>query len=449
MSSDPAHARTVDLSRGAVPIGRASAKDGERAEKPTNLYFRNSHVSKSHARVWRRDGAVVLEDAGSTFGTVYNNNLLVPGVPVELAVGDAIGLVINRPLHVLQGLVAKKLALKMVPLDKLLNPKVQVTYIVHALDAAAGTLVLVPGDVAELDVRDDATFAEVTPEGPAYSEMVQVDSSDDDSAPLEEKIEKEILSAILDDAAGSADVEVVIDAAPAPEEHYEIDVDDSDDDYEHDDEPPLCACAPASDSCLVDLVHSDAESSEPDDTYIEEGIVYLDNDDSSDDNASDDNVSDNIEDLSDSGLPNTMELVFFDDDSSEDSKYRERSDEYNSDLDTPSGEDSESARCCCGESSDCDSVYEDDAIVCGLALSECLDCNAHAYGHIADWCQDWSKKRTRDEAELSDDEPETDVPAKKAKNSTLRTVLKEVGKGLLYVTGTLAAVIAYGRHLDN
>lgn len=139
--------KLVPLSEAPLTIGRASARDPGRRAKSGNLLFHNSHVSKVHARIVLEDSKVFLEDLASTFGTIWNRNLLVPYKRVLLSEGDTIGLVINRPSHVVKALALKN---KVVPLSTLPNARTQINFRVLAVDLACGTLSLVAAKGSEM-----------------------------------------------------------------------------------------------------------------------------------------------------------------------------------------------------------------------------------------------------------------------------------------------------------
>lgn len=519
----PSNSRVIDLSSGPLTVGRASAKDGGRSAKISNLYIRNSHLSKAHARVWVEDGAVYLEDVGSTFGTIWNNNLLVPEKPVAIYAGDSIGFVVNRPSDVLKSLISKALNGPMVLLDKLLNPRVQLQYVVHNVDLQKQTLVLLPVNDstadASINLVIDINDVEDTPDvvSPA-SDGLAVENSDDE-APVEEKIVKEssfgeddktqdLCCVSVDDESGDECVVVIEehdheelhsdeslndhDAAGGAEDSFEeghISADESQDEEEH---------ISAENSQEEDL--NSAEDSEEEDNHIY-AVEYLNDDDeysheladeddsivpsgchlpvsimaSEDESAYDyENEEQHLDDLEASheddsridailGFQDYCVLrvkSLFDDSDEEDSfvplqqecnECCECSDEYDSEVETPSS----------GSESECifNSLhYSDDETVSDPEGSayDCYEINLACQKLIPLMVSalavpaETSRKRSYDEAELEeDDEREKPAKIKKTQPSTLRTILKELGKGLFYVTGTIVALAAYGKHLET
>lgn len=522
----PSNSRVIDLSLGPLPVGRASAKDGGRSAKISNLYIRNSHLSKAHARVWVEDGAVYLEDVGSTFGTIWNNNLLVPEKPVAIYTGDSIGFVVNRPSDVLKSLISKAQNGPMVLLDKLLNPRVQLQYVVHNVDLQKQTLVLLPVNDstadASINLVIDINDVEDTPDvvSPASAGLGSGDAGNsDDEAPVEEKIVKEssfgeydktqdLCCVSVEDESGDECVVVIGEpdneqlhsneilndhhaaggAESSPEEDH-ISADDSHEEEEH---------ISAENSQEED--HNSAEDSEEEEDHIY-AVEYLNDDDEYSYELADED--DSIvpsgchlpvailasEDESDYDYENEEQLgdleasheddghidailgfqdycvlrvkTLFDDSDEEDSfvplqqECNERcecSDEYDSEVETPSS----------GSESECifNSLhYSDDETVSDPEGSayDCYDINLACLKLIPLMVAalavpaETSRKRSYDEAELEDDDDKHEKPAKikRTQPSTLRTVLKELGKGLFYVTGTIVALAAYGKHLEN
>lgn len=70
--------RTLDLSDEVI-IGRA---------EKCHLVLDDSYVSQMHARIFTRDGAVLVEDLGSTNGTYVNRRRITS--PTELQRGDRV-----------------------------------------------------------------------------------------------------------------------------------------------------------------------------------------------------------------------------------------------------------------------------------------------------------------------------------------------------------------------
>lgn len=87
-SKAPRHLRVVEA-EGEKP--RTMALDGElligRAEK-CHLVLSDNYASQIHARIFEKDGAVMVEDMGSTNGTYLNRQKLT--APTEVYRGDKV-----------------------------------------------------------------------------------------------------------------------------------------------------------------------------------------------------------------------------------------------------------------------------------------------------------------------------------------------------------------------
>jgi len=81
MTQGPQPGQTFTLDRDMATVGRDPASD---------ITVNDPQVSRQHARLVRRAGAIVLEDLGSTNGTFVNGMRLM--APHTLANGDVIGL---------------------------------------------------------------------------------------------------------------------------------------------------------------------------------------------------------------------------------------------------------------------------------------------------------------------------------------------------------------------
>lgn len=514
----PPHSRVIDLSKGPVPIGRASVKQGERAAKTSNLFIRNSHLSKVHARVWAKDGQVLLEDVGSTFGTVWNNSLLVPETPVAISEGDTVGFVINRPSYVLKNLLLKATPAPTVMLDKLFNPRVQLQFVVHHVDLGDASLVLLPVN----DVTADAS-AELVSEGLEEVENtpdvnVQGEGSEDE-APEETRIVKEVSYVECDKTQNLSDVEYVeILERDIIDGELVTNVNDNDEE----------------EACIFVEVPEDDNAEEGDKVEVYEQHAHDDEDDEEDDedynveDGDDGDDGDDQDSSQDLEEPEVHEIIYEDDertkgwaachiysqscalpapDSEEDDDYRfEPQLEVNSEEDDSDAESSEDSsvlsgytirdllaekhqkacwvpgeKYCVGEYFDpnedssceyaqcCLGYWEFDSDlseeVTPSSSSEAEQVNSNLTNDETEseeesdvleirapavWvAQTHSKKRSHDEAELEEEEEDATPQPKKSKPSTVRTVLKEVGKGLVYITGTLLALAAYGNHLES
>lgn len=90
--------RFVNLKDGQeISVKRASERDDTREETYDNLNFRNSHLSKEHAKFRLLNGRLWVRDNGSTFGTIINRSRIVPHKWFPLDEGDIIGFIIAIP----------------------------------------------------------------------------------------------------------------------------------------------------------------------------------------------------------------------------------------------------------------------------------------------------------------------------------------------------------------
>ncbi|CCE82457.1 Piso0_002184 [Millerozyma farinosa CBS 7064] len=80
-----------------ISVKRASERDDTREESYDNLNFRNSHLSKEHAKFRLLNGRLWVRDNGSTFGTIINGSRIVPHKWFPLNEGDIIGFIIAIP----------------------------------------------------------------------------------------------------------------------------------------------------------------------------------------------------------------------------------------------------------------------------------------------------------------------------------------------------------------
>lgn len=169
-------------------VGRASSKDDDRAPKLNNLYIRNLHLSKSHARLWIENNVVYLADAGSTFGTTWNGRLLIPHRKVALAHGDQIGFVVSRPSYKLSELYESHKSQTdkaWISLNHLPAPKVQLQFNVDTIEGKTIT-VLAANDLtaeycADIENGNALVYGEGTPDF----------KTDDDEPPEIDRIVKE------------------------------------------------------------------------------------------------------------------------------------------------------------------------------------------------------------------------------------------------------------------
>ena len=73
--------KTIETEKVEITIGRNPNCD---------IHIDNLGVSKRHAKIYKQDGAYVIEDLNSTNGTYVNQTRLSPGQQVRIHDGDAI-----------------------------------------------------------------------------------------------------------------------------------------------------------------------------------------------------------------------------------------------------------------------------------------------------------------------------------------------------------------------
>lgn len=433
--------RNIKLGSEPVVVGRALRNSSDRPSLTTNLYLANNHISKFHAVVYREDGAVYIKDTGSTFGTILNNILIAPNDPHVLKKGDVLGLVVNRPANVVETWRLSELFPSNIPLDRVLNPWVHLQFdidfsddllILNSKNKSTDEACSVALDVTDVtrtpEYEDNVSQAE---EPSSYSEdpaqVVKVVSEDE--APEEVKFVKEI---------------VLTRELPATE--LQVDVDTSSTVDKHDPQPEP-AIAPQDEEDLKDLVPCAFTEPEPYAYYdepsseesgneevepsldVEESVneevepsLEIEESDSSDADISHDalDTAKSNEAVHDEGESISKQLDDFSD---------EDLDRFGWNEDTVSESDSDENDFLSDKSDDEDA---------DTSLSDAFDsCPCGV-------------KRTYEEAEL-EVKPELVAEEPQSKKQRLLTVslLKEVGKGALYVAGTVIALIAYGRSLEN
>lgn len=460
-ASFDAHTRTISLQEGDAIVARSSRSKQDRVSDTDNLYFDNGHVSKNHAKFGYADGRIYLEDEGSTFGTIWNNHLLAPNHRVLISQGDRVGFVINRAASVVVEWRNRFPTSNLIPLDRLLNPHLQLNFVISDLDLDQKIFTITPIDtqtanacskVVEEDARtvtpvnDSLGTWGVVDEEDVKLEASEADLGTESDAPEEVKFVKEVFA--NDDS---------------------ITVDDADNqDGPHSDDYPAEVSETTTETTLSSKPgHAEEESdgqeykpksasvvdssSEAEDEFPKEVYLFDSDYDSQDDQtfehneqpiaASDNDFDDNSENLDlesgDELIVHQKPILLF---------YQELADD--------------------GQETESESNFTSDGCVSYL-ISEDESKDEGNEGVYQDplgekasipWC---GTKRKFDETDFDEDDDEDydpehenksdsqEPPAKKAKSSTTRTILKEIGKGALYVTGTLLAMIIYGSKLEN
>lgn len=418
--------RSVSISSPVV-IGRALRSTSDRPSLLTNLYLANNHISKFHAVVYKEDDAIYVKDTDSTFGTILNNVLIGPQEPHLLKHGDTLGLVVNRTAAVVRSWREKTLLPTNIPLRKLLNPWVHLQFDVGLSE---DVLTLTPknklADEACL-VDESGEAAEVT-RTPEYEEA-HGDVVSEDEPPEEVKFVKEVVVReeepeaqaekveAGEDADSEAESEVKAAADPEPQlEVVEVEIEST---------------AKPEETVEPDVIEAVVDEPQPEPKAEAEAEPYEYYDGSSNDDATLDEASSDAEGCEDCsecctiGKASEIRLVNGEwecvEDSDEDLAVMfgwndislsevESDNEPMSDQGEPDTSLSDAAEPCCGVKRSYDVMTETDPVP-ATAL-------------------------------------ETPIPERPLKKATY-TVLKEVGKGALYVVGTVVALIAYGRSLEN
>ncbi|KAG2735158.1 hypothetical protein G9P44_001372 [Scheffersomyces stipitis] len=115
--------RVIPLAPGSeVLVRRASERNEDRTPQLSNLFFKNSHLSKTHAAIKNIDGSFYIKDLGSTFGSVLNNNFIVKDAFFRLSNGDKVGFVISKPSATISSVLKKYKTKKLIPLTEFSSP---------------------------------------------------------------------------------------------------------------------------------------------------------------------------------------------------------------------------------------------------------------------------------------------------------------------------------------
>lgn len=425
--------RRVSISSPVV-IGRALRSTSDRPSLLTNLYLANNHISKFHAVVYKENDAVYVKDTDSTFGTILNNVLIGPQEPHLLKHGDTLGLVVNRTAAVVRSWREKTLLPTNIPLRKLLNPWVHLQFDVGLSEdvltltpknklADEACLVVESGEAAEVtrtpeyeDGHGDVVSEDEPPEEVKFvKEVVEREEPEAQAEKVEAREDAD--SEAGEDADSEAESEVKSAADPEPE--LEV--------VELEDE----STAKPEETLEPDVIEAVVDEPEPEPKAEAEAEPYEYYDGSSNDDITLDEASSDAEGCEDfseccaTGKGSEIRLVNGEwecvEDSDEDlavmfgwndiSLSEVESDyEPMSDQGEPDTSLSDAAEPCCGVKRSFDVMTETDPVP-ATAL-------------------------------------ETPIPERPLKKATY-TVLKEVGKGALYVVGTVVALIAYGRSLEN
>lgn len=462
--------RSVSVTSSVV-IGRALRSTSERPALLTNLYLTNNHISKYHAVVYLKDGDVFIRDTDSTFGTILNNVLLAPRTPHLLRHGDILGLVVNRPATVVQLWRTNSLLPADIPLAKVLSPLVHLEFDVDLSEdrltlrsknrrATESCLVTEVAEMASTPDYEDTNFEAVSEdEAPEEVKLVREIVINEPEA-LETKSEAEVQSAVADPGEDLTVTEPGI-------------VDEEVDLAGHDDENPLeedqTSVADSEDEAAFDVTHENALADAEDEVALNETEydvpLFEQGYEPQDSEKATINEVTARHDYYDSDEDD--EAYAYYDDSSEDGAL----DECCSVADDSDAEVLEGFRDCCGGEmtvlADANNNVKTDEL---RDFNWNEDTVSESEQYSSELLSDFSDeeldttlsdafdsccgvKRSFDTMTETDRDPveaplEPSVPERPLKKATY-LVLKEVGKGALYVAGTVVALIVYGRSLEN
>ncbi|EAZ63835.2 hypothetical protein PICST_28394 [Scheffersomyces stipitis CBS 6054] len=158
--------RVIPLAPGSeVLVRRASERNEDRTPQLNNLFFKNSHLSKTHAAIKNIDGSFYIKDLGSTFGSVLNNNFIVKDAFFRLSNGDKVGFVISKPSATISSVLKKYKTKKLIPLTEFSSPTVALNFEVRI----SGTVIRFIPDKEEKaekeeneDEKEEVTKTETT-----------------------------------------------------------------------------------------------------------------------------------------------------------------------------------------------------------------------------------------------------------------------------------------------
>lgn len=127
--------RVATFHGSVIHVGRSSFKDSLRAPSKNNFHFQNSHLLKAHAIIDFKDGGFSVQDTHSTFGTILNDNFLMPGHWFPLSSGDVLGFIISKPSKDVFQVVDKNATELLIPLQEFSSPEIGLRFTVHFPDA--------------------------------------------------------------------------------------------------------------------------------------------------------------------------------------------------------------------------------------------------------------------------------------------------------------------------
>ncbi|KAI5960415.1 m [Candida pseudojiufengensis] len=145
-------------------IKRSSNKHKDRIETINNLFFKNNHLSKQHGMIkYDKKKGFTIKDTDSTFGTILNDYVLIPGIENNLWNNDKLGLILSLPSHQINKILKDGKSYdeyaKTIPLKKFDYPKINLEFKVLIND---NVLKLIPlngekSNASDKDVSTDST----------------------------------------------------------------------------------------------------------------------------------------------------------------------------------------------------------------------------------------------------------------------------------------------------
>ncbi|CUM66766.1 uncharacterized protein PRCAT00004447001 [Priceomyces carsonii] len=127
--------REITLNNGdEIFIRRASNKDQSRIATETNLFFKNTHLSKLHASLKLYDDYFYLKDCNSTFGTVINDEYIASESWFRLSDNDTIGFIISKPSSAIEKIVSKFDKQNTIPLKEFSDASIALSFKINTKD---------------------------------------------------------------------------------------------------------------------------------------------------------------------------------------------------------------------------------------------------------------------------------------------------------------------------
>ncbi|KAK6198772.1 uncharacterized protein RJT21DRAFT_51086 [Scheffersomyces amazonensis] len=189
LSSGTSNERVIKLSNGEESlVRRSSTKDVTRNAGLTNLFFENSHLSKSHAAIKYMDGEFYLKDLQSTFGTILNGDYIFSNKYFKLKSNDVVGFIISKPSSSIAKIYEKfaNEDVSIIPLSEFNCPQIALEFTIVIENDIIKFLPL-----SEKPVSRKFTLSEVDEtavESPEVEDVEDIDGSNDKEEVVEDKV---------------------------------------------------------------------------------------------------------------------------------------------------------------------------------------------------------------------------------------------------------------------